>query len=547
VLPGLGSELLDGDHRALDCSERKLPGLIRAFAQPGGCIVEMSGSNGSVVHLGDEEFDSIGSDINDCAEHGSTCIISEVLVPSEMAADISLELAVWRFRIWFVKKFLPILSLLLLTTNGMSGKLPTYPAGFIKEWEGKTRDEIVAMLGKPTHEVVAPKSQSAVWEYENTNLCFVIYWGNPPVRDTNRVWSATCGKTIRDAYDYYGQRLRKASNRGMMTEQSVLAGLRWLKNQQNKDGSWDGIGGKPLNTALAVLAFVGHGETPESAEFGDVVWNGLKFLATTVALDGLVATNGVARPVVVQGVVTLALTETYAMTRSPYLKSVATHAVNAIGKFRHPPTGSWSDTPEAEEEELLTTALLIVALKSASLSEIPVSDGVFSNAARFAWSQYREDGSFGRPNETRDRLTTAAAVLILQLTKHGSDSRLKKSLDYLSEAPASWEQTHNGQSLLLWQNQAHVLYRAGGVYWQKWANPLTDTLRKNQSADGYWNPPPSSRIEVRYGEAGRVYTTSMAVLTLELLYRYLPIFRFVAYDDLMQPANVSPDGSSSKK
>ncbi len=51
------------------------------------------------------------------------------------------------------------------------------------------------------------------------------------------------------------------------SEKAVLAGLRWLKDHQNADGSWSDEY-KPGMTALALLCFLGHGELPDSPEFG---------------------------------------------------------------------------------------------------------------------------------------------------------------------------------------------------------------------------------------------------------------------------------------
>lgn len=53
-------------------------------------------------------------------------------------------------------------------------------------------------------------------------------------------------------------------------EEAVVKSLRWLKKQQNKDGSW---GGAPHNykcamTGLALLSYLAHCETPLSEEFG---------------------------------------------------------------------------------------------------------------------------------------------------------------------------------------------------------------------------------------------------------------------------------------
>lgn len=63
-------------------------------------------------------------------------------------------------------------------------------------------------------------------------------------------------------------------------EEAVVKSLRWLKKQQNKDGSW---GGAPHNykcamTGMALLSYLAHCETPLSEEFGETVLKGISFL-----------------------------------------------------------------------------------------------------------------------------------------------------------------------------------------------------------------------------------------------------------------------------
>ncbi|MCX6867154.1 MAG: hypothetical protein NTV46_13225 [Verrucomicrobia bacterium] len=74
------------------------------------------------------------------------------------------------------------------------------------------------------------------------------------------------------------RRQRILNNGGTLAcEDAVLKGLRWLKTQQQADGSW-GDQNKPAMTGLALLAYLGHCETVASPEFGESVAKGLVYL-----------------------------------------------------------------------------------------------------------------------------------------------------------------------------------------------------------------------------------------------------------------------------
>jgi hypothetical protein len=65
------------------------------------------------------------------------------------------------------------------------------------------------------------------------------------------------------------------------SEDAVVRGLRWLVKTQNADGSWGKGGASPFVSAMtgfAILSFLGHGETPVSAEFGPIVKKALDWV-----------------------------------------------------------------------------------------------------------------------------------------------------------------------------------------------------------------------------------------------------------------------------
>ena len=72
---------------------------------------------------------------------------------------------------------------------------------------------------------------------------------------------------------------RIAENGGTpQCEEAVVKSLRWLKKQQNGNGSWGEGQFRASMTGISLLAYLAHCETPLSEEFGENVLKGISFL-----------------------------------------------------------------------------------------------------------------------------------------------------------------------------------------------------------------------------------------------------------------------------
>ena len=124
------------------------------------------------------------------------------------------------------------------------------------------------------------------------------------------------------------------------TEGAVLKALRWLKKTQQPNGSW-----KPSpisNTGLAILAYLAHGETPASKEFGPTVERALQFLIDSITMnkEGQPTFKGTDGTEYATLIATYALCEAYGMTRNPNTKIVAMQTLQRIVDNQSP-TGGW--------------------------------------------------------------------------------------------------------------------------------------------------------------------------------------------------------------
>jgi len=86
------------------------------------------------------------------------------------------------------------------------------------------------------------------------------------------------------------------------------------------------------------------------------------------------------------------------------------------------------------------------------------------------------------------------------------------------------EGTYN---LYYWYYATFSMYQLQDVYWQRWNEALRSTLLSLQVKDGplagSWKT-----NDLWGGHGGRVYTTALAALTLEVYYRFLPLYSGVS-------------------
>jgi hypothetical protein len=300
---------------------------------------------------------------------------------------------------------------------------------------------------------------------------------------------------------------------------AVVAALRWLKQNQRPDGSWECNDSDSAGTGLAILAFLGHGETPDSEEFGPTVKNGLAYLVSRIGDDGLVTDKNM----YAQGVVTLALSEAYGLTKSPVVRAPLERAIRVIraaqkvSKTKPKHAGGWRYSPSAKDSDTSVSGWMIMALESAKLAGVALPDDSFEMASQYLWNMRSGEGfSYTGGNATPNM--TAVGVLCQQFLGHGADPRLKSALDYLKEQQATWDTPEDRFTLYGWHYITQAMFHAGGDYWDNWNKQIRDTMVKSQAEDGHWDVPPKSNEK-----AGPVYSTSLGCLILEVYYRYLPV------------------------
>ena len=106
------------------------------------------------------------------------------------------------------------------------------------------------------------------------------------------------------------------------------------------------------------------------------------------------------------------------------------------------------------------------------------------------------------------------------------DPRLADGADYLMENLPS-DESINVRDTYYWYYGTQVMRHIGGRHWDAWYNRLHPMLVRTQVKDGQlagsWDP--LNPVPDRWGaQAGRLYVTTMNLLSLEVDYRLLPLY-----------------------
>ncbi len=343
---------------------------------------------------------------------------------------------------------------------------------------------------------------------------------------------------------------------GHNTESSVIAGLIWLKNHQNPDGSWSckrfmnncskgacgGPGGNDMYdaglTGLALLAFLGAGHTPYEGKFKAVVDSALRSIRSRQDEEGCVwPKEGDSGWIYCQAVCTMALAEAYAMTfHDPGLKASAQKAADCLAGCRNPGQG-WRYGVKPGDSDTSCTAWAASALRIAQMSGLEVPREALDGALNwfggvtddtYFRTGYIEKGDPGsRPADTQDRFKpgeamTAASIFSRILIEGRKALKTPASIggaNLLRQKLPQWDTGGGTIDMYYWYWGSLSMFQLGSQFWKSWNTSLKNAVIPTQIAkgceNGSWDP-----VCVWGSSGGRVYSTAMNVLSLETYYRY---------------------------
>ncbi|MDA1266001.1 MAG: terpene cyclase/mutase family protein, partial [Planctomycetota bacterium] len=233
--------------------------------------------------------------------------------------------------------------------------------------------------------------------FDNVSLNNVIGIGGPPGGKFGRRFGGN----------------RNSRTGGPRANLALSDGLEWLKNHQDADGKWDADGfmrhdpsGDPSGgagdakhdvglTGLALLAFLGNGNTSAHGPHKQVVNDGIKWLREQQDVEtGLIGDPIGHSFLYDHSIATLAICEAYYFTKSPLLKPTAQRAINYITRARNP-YGAWRyDVPPVGDNDTSVTGWMIFALKSAEEAGLTIDRDAYNGALQ--WFDEVTDPATGR-------------------------------------------------------------------------------------------------------------------------------------------------------
>jgi hypothetical protein len=329
------------------------------------------------------------------------------------------------------------------------------------------------------------------------------------------------------------------------TERAVALGLAWLARQQKPDGSWVFDQGDKAEviaaTGMALLPFLAAGETHKSGNrYQKTVSAGLNFLIRNLSTStGKFAHAGT---MYAQAIGTIPLCEAYGMTKDKsLLLGPAQAAINYIQKAQGA-NGSWGYAANTTGDTSIV-GWQVQALEAALLSkDIIVDPKVIQKAIDFLnisgggsrKAMYGYNDSTGAAPGTS--LTAVGLLSRYYIDKWGPETAgmAEGVIGLMKKAPVA---TKAVPDMYFYYYATQVVHFFEGDEWKEWneGKKGADGVRKGGMRDwlvdiqikkdganqGSFEPEPGFIGR----SCGRLGTTSMALLTLEVYYRHLPLYK----------------------
>ncbi len=337
----------------------------------------------------------------------------------------------------------------------------------------------------------------------------------------------------------------------------------WLQKHQSPDGHWDADGfsemcakntcdgpGSSVHdvgiTGLALLCFLGAGYThgDDGGPFKNTVKNGLKYLMGAQDADGCFGARSSTQFLYNHACAALAMAEAYGMTQAKVLHDPAQKGIWFVQRAQNPYNAWRYSYPPDGDNDTSVTGWMVMVLKSGKLSSLEVDQAAIPNAMN--WIDQMTDGTTGRtgyastggpPSRTTTRMSEFPAERSESMTAVGllcrvfagrslkQDPLIERGADLLVRMLPTWKTNTGDVDFYYWYYGTLAMHQVGGPRWDRWNEAIKSAVLDHQRGDpaedeyGSWDP-----IDAWSTEGGRVYSTALNCLCMEVYYRYPRVF-----------------------
>lgn len=322
-------------------------------------------------------------------------------------------------------------------------------------------------------------------------------------------------------------------------EAAVVASLKRFNISQNPDGSW-GRSNKGAMTGFALQCFLGHGETADSPEYGDIVMKGLLYLIDlgrknphgifSEKWDGQKGGAGTYE----HAIATTAVGEAYLTTARlggkslPGLREGFETAIKTIIS-QQTSKGSWSyggkiivyNPDGGADLSLANWHFQALHVAKATGLQIDGLDSCIKKALTYIETIQTKDGGFGGANReahynqwSLSGGATAGCLMLAGKSTPAAKKGVQFIAGFLKAEPPDWNKNCN---LYCWHGYGDALFLNGGAEWTAFATQVMPQIVAAQQPDGSFNHGRPNWPAADASDA--TYRQALCTLILETFYR----------------------------
>ncbi len=310
---------------------------------------------------------------------------------------------------------------------------------------------------------------------------------------------------------------------------AVGAGLDYLARSQMTDGSWgNDAGGQAYPvamTGLCGMAIMANGNTTTRGRYAPQVEKAVDYLLGCSTSSGLITGPGQdnGRPMHGHGFALLFLSCAYGTETKPArrdkIKVVIEKAIKLTAEGQSG-DGGWTYFPGGGDEGSVTVTQ-VQALRAAHNAGLHVPRGTISEAVNYIDMCSTPEGGicYSLRSQSGPRLPISAAAVATLYNAGQYDAPVaNRCLDYVwanFKDSTTWAKS-SGHAYYCQLYASQAFYMAGDEYWDAYFPATRDQLINMQDkSEGSWSG----------DSVGKAYGTSIALIILQLPYKYLPVFQ----------------------